>query len=202
MLSDQLSLNGVQEVGTSYRKIKHRVRKSTVKLPKGMTAEQVLTLASELVWEMNENTLTFGQGETGSYIQNENREILYTWEDPLEVSGAIASENGTALLVRIMDSGGYYRGATRFILADGNWQVDEVMQKDHPSIDIRNRWIKEIGAISDDGSIAILHIGEADSDKSKTRTSYRMFYGWQTWDLTQTERLGTGLTICNGRKDN
>jgi len=159
-------------------------------------------LKDKLVWEMNENTLTFGQGETGSYIQNENREILYTWEDPLEVSGAIASENGTALLVRIMDSGGYYRGATRFILADGNWQVDEVMQKDHPSIDIRNRWIKEIGAISDDGSIAILHIGEADSDKSKTRTSYRMFYGWQTWDLTQTERLGTGLTICNGRKDN
>jgi len=89
MLSDQLSLNGVQEVGTSYRKIKHRVRKSTVKLPKGMTAEQVLTLASELVWEMNERKFVQIAGaDDAELILNEWLVRRYAHQDR-EVFGVV-----------------------------------------------------------------------------------------------------------------
>jgi len=89
MLSDQLSLNGVQEVGTSYRKIKHRVRKSTVKLPKGMTAEQVLTLASELVWEMNERKFVQIAGaDDAELILNEWLVRRYVHQDR-EVFGVV-----------------------------------------------------------------------------------------------------------------
>jgi hypothetical protein len=52
MISEQLNLDSVKEVSGSYRGITHHVKRSKVRLPKGMTADYVLTLASELLWEM------------------------------------------------------------------------------------------------------------------------------------------------------
>ena len=159
-------------------------------------------LKDKLKWEMADGTLRFVQSESGAYIRKENGEILHEWKSPLEVCGAVASENKTALLVRIMNDGGYYVEITRFVLEDKKWEVDSVMVGKHPKLKIRDRWVRELGAVSDDGSIAILHVGESDSDRSEERTSYKMFYGWQTWELNQSIMLGVGLKICNGNRDN
>ena len=157
-------------------------------------------LKDQLTWEMKGNVLRFLQNEGKCELKNGKGDVLHTWETPLEVSGAVASENGTALLVRVMTAKGFYHGITRFVLKNGTWDIDEVMLGKHPDMKVRDRWINELGAVADDGATAILHVGEADSDRSPQRQAFRMFYNWQTWDLMNTKKLGSGLKMSNAKK--
>jgi len=159
-------------------------------------------LGDKLTWKLAGGMLTFEQDGATCKLKNEAGEVIHLWDEKFEVSGAVSSENGTALLVCIMTSKGFYHGITRFVFKDAKWKTDEVMLHEHPNMKIRDRWVHELGAVSDDGATAILHIGEADSDRSPQRTGFRMFYGWQTWDLDKTEKIGTGLKMCNGQMDN
>ncbi len=157
-------------------------------------------LNNQLEWKLTGTTFQFVQDDGKCEIKNDRGKLIHTWDSPLQVSGAVASENGTALLVRVMTAKGFYHGITRFILTDGTWKVDEVMLSDHPDMAIRDRWIDELGAVADDGATAILHVGEADSDRTPGRKGFRMFYSWQTWDLNKTKRLGVGLKMSNAKK--
>lgn len=157
-------------------------------------------LKDQLSWKLGSSTFNFSQDGTTCELKNEKGKLIYTWKEPLQVAGAVASENGSALLVRVMTATGFYHGITRFVLVDGEWKVDEVMLDKHPDIAIRDRWVQELGAVADDGNTAILHVGEADSDRTPERKGFRMFYTWQTWDLSKTKRLGVGLKMSNAKK--
>lgn len=156
-------------------------------------------LHNQLQWKLAGSTFEFVQDGGKCELKNDRGEVVHTWGESFEVSGAVASEKGTALLVRVMTKG-FYHGITRLLLKNGNWQVDEVMLGKHPDVVIRDRWIRELGAVSDDGSEAILHVGAADSDRTPERQSFNMFYGWETWDLNGTKKLGSGLKMCNAKK--
>jgi hypothetical protein len=157
-------------------------------------------LKDQMTWTMEGDTLAFEQKDSTCLLRKKGGDVLYTWKTPLEVSGAVSSEEGKALLVVVMTSKGFYHGITRFVRRDGAWKIDEVMLGEHANLKIRDRWVRELGAVSDDGATAIFHIGEADSDLSPQRKGFRMFYGWQTWNLDKTEKIGTGLKMCNGKK--
>jgi len=158
-------------------------------------------LNNQLAWKVDGDVFKFEQTDGGCQLKNSKGEVLRNWDAPLVVSGAVMSENGKALLVRIMTSTGFYHGITRFVLNDKIWKIDEVISSEHPDMKIRDRWVQELGAVADDGITAILNVGEADSDRSPSRHGYRMFYGWQTWDLSNTKLLGRGLKMSNGKKD-
>ena len=166
----------------------------------GLEYSVATNLNDQLKWKLSGTTFEFAQGKGKCELKNDRDELIYTWEEPLRVSGAVASENGTALLVRVMTAKGIYHGITRFVLADGAWAVEEVMQEDDPVMAIRDRWSNELGAVADDGATAILHVGEADSDRTPERKGFQMFYSWQTWDLSKTKRLGVGLKMSNAIK--
>lgn len=157
-------------------------------------------LKDKLKWTMSTGTLEFTQDGETCELKDEVGKVIYRWEAPLEVSGVIASEKGTALLVQVMTNKGVYHGLTRFVLEGKTWRVSQVMLNNHPLIEIRDRWVSELGALSDDGGSAILRVGTADSDKSPERKGYRMFYEWETWDLGETKMIGSGLKMCNANK--
>ena len=56
-----------------------------------------------------------------------------------------------------------------------------------------------VGAVSDDGSRAILHIGEFEKDQTEEHKGGRMYYGWQTWNLETTEKISDGLKMENAK---
>jgi len=159
-------------------------------------------LKDQLSWKLDSSTFDFSQDGTTCELKNGKGKLIYTWKEPLQVAGAVASENGTTLLVRVMTATGFYHGITRFVLVKGAWKMDEVMLDNHPDMAIRDRWVEELGAVADDGNTAIFHIGEADSDRTPEREGFRMFYTWQTWELNKTEMLGIGLKMSNGKRDN
>ena len=157
-------------------------------------------LKDQLKWKLAGATFEFVQNGETCDLKSQDGVVIHSWGTSLEVSGAVASEKGTALLVRVMTAKGFYHGITRLRLKNGGWVVDEVMLDKHPAIKIRDRWVRELGAVSDDGSEAIVHVGAADSDRTPERQGFRMFYGWETWDLNATKKLGSGLKMSNGKK--
>jgi hypothetical protein len=59
-----------------------------------------------------------------------------------------------------------------------------------------HRTVSELGAVADDGSIALIKFGAANAEKAP----YTMDYVWQTWALSTPKALGTGLKLENGKR--
>jgi hypothetical protein len=149
-------------------------------------------LQNVLTWEMKGATLTFEQDGEDCHLKS-GADVVHSWKKPLQVHGVVRSETGTALLVLVRRGIGRYHSLTRIVLGDGGWRTDDVLLATHQSIKIRGRMVRELGAVADDGKTAILFVGEADRDIEPETPGYNMRYSWQTWNLDETEKIGTGL---------
>ncbi|MFC0020107.1 hypothetical protein AAFN60_02970 [Roseibacillus persicicus] len=158
-------------------------------------------LKDKLSWKLKGTTFTFVQEDDRCKIVDSDGSGIFGWKAPYEVADVVTSEDKTVMLVKIMTAKGFYSGITRFRLTDNGWEKDVVMLGKHPDMKIRDRWVSDLGAVANDGKTALLEVGASDTDRSPERTSYRMFYYWETWDLEETRKIGTGLTMANSKKD-
>ena len=159
------------------------------------------SLKGNVSWNMKGATLTFVQEGESCYLRN-GEKVLYSWLTPLEVSGAVCSEKGTVLLVLVFNSGGQYHGITRITLNDGKWTTDEVVLKTHQNIKMQNLlFVRELGAVANDGKTALLNVGEPPRDPKFLPSGYPVLFSWQTWNLDENKQIAKGL-IGNVRKGN
>lgn len=122
--------------------------------------------------------------------------------------GSIVSKGGSCLLLLVSISRptkpssairgawdhGYLLRITK--TSDGRFRAKKVMDRAKPFMSQRHRGVSELGAVSDDGSSALIKFSEADADEAP----YRMSYAWQTWDLDTPKKLSDGLTLDNAKK--
>ena len=112
---------------------------------------------------------------------------------PDYVEEVIVSGTSTCLLLRIMrrtpGAVSHYSRLLRITRARHSpWVAEPILQRDTSSTEPQ-RWIVELGAISDSGRMALLKIGELDS-----RTS-RLTYSWQTWLLDSARKVSEGRSL-------
>lgn len=135
-------------------------------------------------------------------LMDDSDDTLYYFGKSEVVRESIASESEACLLLRVMIQRPQAKGAhgvsydygyiLRIVVeSDGKTRVSRVMDSALPPMNMLHRTVSELGAVSDDGKIALLKFGEADREE----TPYKMTYSWQTWDLDTPKALGTGLRL-------
>jgi hypothetical protein len=95
-------------------------------------------LINHLVWKMKGAVFKFEQDGENCHLKS-GGVVIHSWMKPLEVSGVIRSEKGSALLVQVSKKRGYYSSITRIVFTDGAWLSDEVLLAKHPTMKIRHR---------------------------------------------------------------
>jgi len=78
-----------------------------------------------------------------------------------------------------------FSGLARITHSLAGWKFERVWKVD------RNEWVRDLGAISDDGQRALFKVGR----KSAPVAPYSVSAAWQTWDLDKNLLLKTGLTV-------
>lgn len=102
----------------------------------------------------------------------------------------VASDSGTCLLFSLSHSN--WRGSlVRVMPVAGKLRVDELWKQPFDLFAGKKWFIHDLGAVSDDGTKALLEIGRNGSDD-------RMIYGWQTWRLDPAELVAPRMTVANG----
>ena len=100
MYAQQLDLDCVAEVSPSYRPIKHQTpfAKSKVRIPKGLTHERILELASEIIWEMKTSkSVALTSPQAAKEALNEWLIRRYSLKD-IEVFGMVVLDNSHNIL--------------------------------------------------------------------------------------------------------
>lgn len=129
-------------------------------------------------------TMDISDGE-GTVLYSFTRETVI---DPnLKV---VASDSGTCLLFSLSYSG-WTGSLVRVMPVDGKLRADELWKKPFDLFSGKRWFIPDLGAVSDDGTKALMEIGREGPDN-------RMIYGWQTWRLDPAELVTPRMTAANG----
>jgi len=123
-----------------------------------------------------------------------------------DVRGAVLSEHQTCLLLlvdverlseRRSDRRSFdYGYLLRIAFAPDGLHVTRLLDYASPPMNELHRGVSELGAISDDGTTALLKYAAAN----RQHAPYTIDYVWQTWDLQTPKVLGTGLRIDHGKR--
>jgi hypothetical protein len=81
--------------------------------------------------------------------------------------------------------GSDFSGLARVSHSPTGWTFQRVWKVDH------NEWVRDLGAISNDGSRALFRIAR----KSAAVAPYDVGEQWQTWDLDKNVLIKTGLSV-------
>lgn len=128
----------------------------------------------------------------------ENGTILFQIEYPEVVHQIIASEQRESLLVLVFrqrESGGgadYAYLLTAREKQDGTVEFQKRLPDEVPPMR-KHQFVSELGAISDDASVALIKMGEPDREQPP----YKVGYVWETWNLSSPKLLKTGLKLCD-----
>lgn len=148
-------------------------------------------------WQLGLHPLVFEYIRGKETVIRDQNTPVFTLNYPNVVTGAIASENGKVLLVlvsQVQSSGGwnYDHLMTVQEISGGTLQFREWLPAGQEPMR-KHRWIMELGAISDDGHTILVKMGEPDRDK----VPYTVGDVWETWDLSTSKLVKTGLKLCN-----
>jgi hypothetical protein len=123
-----------------------------------------------------------------------------------DVGGAILSDHHKCLLLLVRierlsdrrpDRRSFdYGHLLRVSSGPSGWQVGRLLDHAAAPMNEPHRSISQLGAVADDGKIALMQFGIANRDKAP----YTMNSVWQTWDLDGPSLLGTGLTVEHGKR--
>lgn len=152
---------------------------------------------SPLIWRVGNRSIVFDYKNKSETVIRDGETVVYSLPFPKVVTGIIASEDKTTLLIIIS-----------LVQKDGGWNYDRLMilrkeaadeivvsyeclLMNEPEID--QKWVVELGAISDDGRVALVKMGVPDGD----RPPYNVNHVWETWDLKSQKRVGIGIKLCD-----
>ncbi len=164
-------------------------------------------LADEPTWTLSGGkTLRLDKsGDTQKLIDSSGA-VVAQFAAGEDVYGAVVSEGHTCLLVllfverlgkRSADRRGFDYGYLLRVTSDSSgWHTTRLFEHATPPMNELHRFISELGAVSDDGKIALLKFGAANREQ----TPYTMDYTWQTWELDTPKLLGTGLKLEHGKR--
>ncbi|RYD20773.1 MAG: hypothetical protein EOP88_13785 [Verrucomicrobiaceae bacterium] len=102
----------------------------------------------------------------------------------------VSSDSGSCLLFSLTHSN-WTGSLVRLMPVEGKLRVEELWKKPFDLFSGKKWFIADIGAVSDDGSKALLQIGKEGPDE-------RMLYGWQTWRLDPAECVTPRMNVANG----
>ena len=147
---------------------------------------------------VGEYELRFEATADGASIKDQTGTTLLDRKDRQRVSEAKLSPNAAVALLRIDKferNFGWYHGLVRVRVSDKGLVVDELWDSGTDLFPERRWWVSEIGALSDDGEVALIKLGISGENNGPIE------YSWQTWQLSPAKQLGTGLTVSNGAQD-
>jgi hypothetical protein len=155
-------------------------------------------LDGKMEWPMkNGETLHFSNADGITKLSSSSQTIVEI-QKPEYVNAVVASLSSSCLLLLIMrerERGSDYSRLIRVIQnPQGSWGYDSLLLKDEPPMDQLNRWISELGTVSDSGKMALFKMGETNQETSEQR----MRYVWQTWDLDARRKVADGIRIPEG----
>ena len=122
--------------------------------------------------------------------------LLGTIFYPEVITQIIRSAKGKTLLLLIdkeRTTGGLdYSGLGSIAPGPGsNLSLRRVLPAAHSAMSDKQKWVSELGAVSDDGVIALFKMGT----QSNRKAPYSVDYTWETWDLRTPRHLKTGLSL-------
>lgn len=120
------------------------------------------------------------------------------------VKESVSSESGTCLLLKVMfrkpmegevpGVSQIYRHVLRIVAEpSGQMSVSRILDSPLPEENGVRRTVSELGAVSDDGRMALLNIRETTQEGTVT-------YSWQTWDVDKLQVSDTGLRMDHGAR--
>ncbi|MBL9117524.1 MAG: hypothetical protein JNJ83_21140 [Verrucomicrobiaceae bacterium] len=160
-------------------------------VPGGKPMTQSLKLAGDYLLK----TELTGEGFT---LKDQTGATLLERKEKQRVTEKKLSPNAEVALLRIdkfEKNFGWYRGLVRVRVSDKGLVVDELWDTGTDLFPGRRWWVSEIGALSDDGEVALLKLGISGENNGPIE------YSWQTWQLNPAKQLGSGLTVANGAQD-
>ena len=150
-----------------------------------------------LTWQLGTRSVVFEYKKGVETFFREGETVIYRLPFPQVITGVIASENKKTLLIHIsliQERGGWNYDHLMTLseeAADKRVVIHECLSTNEPSM--KRKWIVEVGAVSDDGQVALVKMGEPDDE----RPSYNVNHVWQKWDLKSQELIGVGMKLCN-----
>ena len=166
-----------------------------------------VSVAEQPSWTLaDDKTVNLHSAAGAMQLVDGGGSVVFAFPAAHEVRGAVLSEGHRCLLLlvdieRVAEGKPGFRpydyGYLLRVRSDATGlKVSRVLERGIPPMNELHRWVSELGAVSDDGSTALLKFGAANRDKAP----YTMDYVWQTWDLDTPKVLGTGLTLQHGKR--
>ena len=196
--------SAVAELGVVRRFYAHSMKAAFIAVLFSCT----VAFGDQTEWTLGSVTLRAAPTGTSRPLTTHDGTKLHEFAERDDVRGSIVSKAGSCLLLLVSISrptkpGSAIRGAWDYgyllritKTSDGRLTAKKVMDRATPFMTQRQRGVSELGAVSDDGSSALIKFSEADADEAP----YRMSYAWQTWELDTPKKLADGLTLDNAKK--
>jgi hypothetical protein len=165
-----------------------------------------IALADETEWKLGSVTLRAPFDGGSRVLVTPDGTKLHEFEGFENVYSSVISKGGSCLLLLVTISYPAHRGmpiqrSYGYLLriskgSDVRLTAKKVMDRATPFMSKRHRRVSELGAVSDDGTTALLQFSVADADEAP----YTMPHVWQTWELDTPKMLSEGLTMDNAKK--
>jgi hypothetical protein len=157
-------------------------------------------LGGETSRRLGDDLIQFERNDIGVRLVAPGGREVYRIDAPLWLEEAISSENHRVLLLLLTRTDVHallrHYGIVRLRLDSQNrLEVAEFMRA--VSFENRKLWVEDIGAVSNDGQIALLRVSRPHR-VSSDQTIY--FYDWQTWDIERPMKIGDGLAVSHGKR--
>lgn len=161
--------------------------------------ELFYNLGGELSRRFGDEMIQFERDDKGVRLVAPRGREVYRVDAPLWLEQAVSSENHRVLLLLLTRTDVHallrHYGIVRLRLDSQNrLEVAEFMRA---SAETREPWVQDLGAVSDDGQIALLRLSRPHR-VSSDQTIY--FYDWQTWDIERPMKIGDGLAVSHGKR--
>jgi hypothetical protein len=186
-----LLLVGLSAISLAEEEVKTKLRNIRI-VPTSVDFHEHLGEISE--WKLaHGHTIRLEMQDSSTLVLDETGKRVLSIQGPEYVCQAVVSTAGSVLLFSIWSTRGNYSHLVRLSSSEASVTSERIWDSGSGIIPETRWWLHELGAVSDDGKTMLVQLAESDNKTNRIR------YRWQTWQTSPAKRLGTGLTIANGR---
>jgi hypothetical protein len=161
----------------------------------GITLDTKWRLNGTTEWQLHDGPLVSireSESEGTSFHDKDGRTLFKLGKGKSLEQAALSAQRKT-LMFNVGNDDGFGGALLRVSMQGAKPKFEQVFSYPVTPLFKGDRWwVRELGAVSDDGNIVVLKIGW-ESPKRKW-----ISYEWQTWSIREEKRLGRGLQITHG----